>query len=139
MDRKEIRRRSYRRAEDLYRKSIEDVKDYAIFMTDQDGRVISWNLGAERILGYSEAEILDQSASRFFTPEDLERGEDQKELATAAREGRAEDERWHVRRDGTRFWASGVVNPVRDDAGALLGFTKVMRDMTERKRLEEER
>ena len=135
----ESRRRSYRRVEDLYRKSIEDVKDYAIFMTDAEGRVISWNLGAERILGYSEAEIQGQTASRFFTPEDLERGEDQKELATAAREGRAEDERWHVRRDGTRFWASGVVTSVRDVTGALLGFTKVMRDMTERKRIEEER
>ncbi|HYG79826.1 MAG TPA: PAS domain S-box protein [Pyrinomonadaceae bacterium] len=139
MNSEESRRKSYRRIEDLYRMSIEDVKDYAIFMTDAEGHVISWNLGAERILGYSETEVLGQSASRFFTPEDLERGEDEKELATAAREGRAEDERWHLRRDGTRFWASGVVTPVRDGAGALLGFTKVMRDMTERKRLEEER
>jgi PAS domain S-box-containing protein len=135
----ESRRRNYRRAEDLYRKSIEDVKDYAIFMTDSAGRVVSWNLGAERILGYGEAEILGEKASRFFTPEDLERGEDEKELATAATVGRAEDERWHVRKDGTRFWASGVVTPVRDDAEDLLGFTKVMRDMTEWKRLEEER
>jgi PAS domain S-box-containing protein len=139
MRKKESRRGSYHRVEDLYCKSIEDIKDYAIFMTDAEGRVISWNLGAERILGYSEAEIQGRTASRFFTPEDLERGEDKKELATAANEGRAEDERWHVRRDGTRFWASGVVTPVRDEAGALLGFTKVMRDMTERKRLEEER
>ena len=139
MHQTESRRKSYRRVEDLYRKSIEDIKDYAIFMTDAEGRVISWNLGAERILGYGEAEIQGQTASRFFTPEDLERGEDQKELATAAREGRAEDERWHVRKDGTRFWASGVVSPVRGETGALLGFTKVMRDMTERKRLEEER
>ena len=139
MRKEESRRKSYRRIEDLYRKSIEDVKDYAIFMTDQDGRVISWNLGAERILGYGEAEVLGQTSSRFFTPEDREKGEDQKELATAAEEGRAEDERWHLRRDGTRFWANGVVTPVRDDAGVLLGFTKVMRDMTERKRLEEER
>jgi PAS domain S-box-containing protein len=135
----ESRRRSHRRVEDLYRKSIEDLKDYAIFMTDSEGRVIGWNLGAERILGYGEAEIQGQTASRFFTPEDLERGEDRKELATAAEVGRAEDERWHVRKDGTRFWASGVVTPVRDEAGALLGFIKVMRDMTERKRLEEER
>jgi PAS domain S-box-containing protein len=135
----ESRRGSHRPVEDLYRKSIEDLKDYAIFMTDAGGRVISWNLGAERILGYGEAEIQGQTASRFFTPEDLERGEDRKELATAADEGRAEDERWHVRKDGTRFWASGVVTPVRDGAGALLGFIKVMRDMTERKRLEEER
>jgi PAS domain S-box-containing protein len=133
------RRRDYRRVEDLYRRSIGEVRDYAIFMTDPGNLVVSWNLGAERILGYGEAEITGQSASLFFTPEDRARGEDERELATAAAEGRAEDERWHVRRDGTRFWTSGVVTPVRDDGGTLLGFTKVMRDMTERRRLEEER
>jgi PAS domain S-box-containing protein len=139
VNQRESRRKIYRRAEDLYRKSIEEVKDYAIFMTDVKGFIISWNTGAERILGYSEAEILGHNASLFFTPEDLAGGEHEKELERAATEGRAEDERWHQRRDGTRFWASGVVTPVRDDKGALLGFTKVMRDMTERKRLEEER
>jgi PAS domain S-box-containing protein len=133
------RRRAYRRVEDLYRRSIEEVKDYAIFMTDPGNLVVSWNLGAERILGYGEAEIIGQSAALFFTPEDRARGEHERELATAAAEGRAEDERQHVRRDGTRFWASGVVTPVRSDAGILLGFTKVMRDMTDRRRLEEER
>src|SRR4051812_30228110 len=95
MERQETRRRSYRRTEDLYRKSIEDVKDYAIFMTDAAFRVVSWNQGAERILGYSEAEVLGQNASLFFTPEDREKGEPEKELAKAATEGRAEDERWH--------------------------------------------
>jgi PAS domain S-box-containing protein len=133
------RRRAYRRVEDLYRRSIEEVKDYAIFMTDPGNLVVSWNLGAERILGYREAEITGKSASLFFTPEDRARGEHERELATAAAEGRAEDERWHLRRDGSRFWASGVVTPVRGDGGTLLGFTKVMRDMTERRRLEEER
>ncbi len=133
------RRRAYRRVEDLYRRSIEEVKDYAIFMTDPGNLVVSWNLGAERILGYTEAEIAGRSAALFFTPEDLERGEHERELATAAAEGRAEDERWHVRRDGTRFRASGVVTPVRGGDGRLLGFTKVMRDMTERRRIEEER
>ncbi|MFL6227581.1 MAG: PAS domain S-box protein [Pyrinomonadaceae bacterium] len=133
------RRKSSRRAEDLYRKSIEDVRDYAIFMTDARNLVVSWNHGAERILGYAEAEVVGHSAAIFFTPEDRERGEDEREMAKAAAEGRAEDERWHLRKDGTRFWASGVVTSVRDDAGQLLGFTKVMRDMTERKRLEEER
>ena len=115
------------------------MKDYAIFMTDAANLVLRWNLGAERILGYGEDEIKGHSASRFFTPEDLARGEDEKELAKAAAEGRAEDERWHVRRDGARFWASGVVTPVRGEGGELVGFTKVMRDMTERRRLEEER
>jgi PAS domain S-box-containing protein len=133
------RRRAYRRVEDLYRRSIEEVKDYAIFMTDPGNLVVSWNLGAERILGYREAEITGQSAALFFTPEDRARGEHERELAKAEAEGRAEDERWHVRRDGTRFWASGVVTPVRSNGGTLLGFTKVMRDMTERRRLEEER
>jgi PAS domain S-box-containing protein len=139
MQQAESRRRNYRRTEDLYRKAIEDVKDYAIFMTDAEGHVVSWNMGAERILGYSEAEILGQSASLFFTPEDRATGEPEKELTKAAAEGRAEDERWHLRKDGTRFWASGVVTPVRDETEVLRGFTKVMRDMTEWKRLEEER
>jgi PAS domain S-box-containing protein len=139
MQHEDKRRRVYRRVEDLYRKSIEEVKDYAIFMTDPGNLVVSWNLGAERILGYTEAEITGRSAALFFTPEDRARGEHEKELATAAAEGRAEDERWHVRRDGTRFRASGVVTPVRGDDGRLLGFTKVMRDMTERRRIEEER
>jgi PAS domain S-box-containing protein len=133
------RRRTYRRVEDLYRKSIEEVKDYAIFMTDAGNRVVRWNLGAERILGYREAEVTGQSASLFFTPEDLARGEHETELAKAAAEGRAEDERWHVRKDGSRFWASGVVTPVREEGGRIIGFTKVMRDMTDRRRLEEER
>jgi PAS domain S-box-containing protein len=133
------RRRTYRRIEDLYRKSIEEVRDYAIFMTDAGNRVVRWNLGAERILGYTGEEIRGHSASRFFTPEDLEKGEDEKELVKAAAEGRAEDERQHLRRDGSRFWASGVVTPVRGEGGDIVGFTKVMRDMTERRRLEDER
>src|SRR5215213_5352734 len=133
------RRQIYRRAEDIYRKSIEDVKDYAIFMTDPDGVITNWNLGAQYILGYSEKEIVGKNASRFFTTEDRARAIPRKELDTAAAEGRAEDERWHVRRDGSRFWASGVVSPVRDQTGQIIGFSKVMRDMTERNRLTEER
>jgi PAS domain S-box-containing protein len=133
------RRSTYRRGDDLYRKSIAEVRDYAIFMTDARGNVINWNLGAAHILGYTEEEILGENAALFFTPQDRARGEPDRELATAEMEGRAEDERWHLRRDGTRFWASGVVTPVRDDDGRLLGFTKVMRDMTERRRIEEER
>jgi len=133
------RRRNYRRTEDIYRKSVEDIRDYAIFMTDPDGLVTNWNRGAEHILGYTEGEIVGKDASRFFTAEDRAKGVPQKELTTAASEGRAEDERWHVRRDGSRFWASGVVTAVRDDEGKLVGFSKVMRDMTERNRLTEER
>jgi PAS domain S-box-containing protein len=133
------RRNALRRTEDIYLKAIEDIRDYAIFMTDATGLVTNWNSGAEHILGYSEAEIIGKNASKFFTAEDRAKGVSQKELATAAAEGRAEDERWHVRKDGSRFWASGIVSPVRDHNGELIGFSKVMRDMTERNKLTEER
>lgn len=128
-----------RRTEDIYRKAIEDIRDYAIFMTDVDGIVTNWNVGAQHILGYAEEEIVGKDASKVFTTEDRTRGIPEKELATAATLGRAEDERWHVRKDGSRFWASGVVTPVRDVTGTLIGFSKVMRDMTERNKLTEER
>src|SRR5688500_9574658 len=133
------RRRIYRRTDDIYRKSVEDIRDYAMFMTNPEGLVTNWNHGAQHILGYSEEEIVGKDFSRFFTAEDRAKDVPQKELTTAAAEGRAEDERWHMRRDGSRFWASGVVTAIRDDAGTLIGFSKVMRDMTERNRLTEER
>ncbi len=133
------RRLFFRRADDLYRKSIEDIKDYAIFMTDRQGRVVNWNRGAERILGYREEDVVGQSAAMFFTPEDRAANVPEEEMATAAREGRAEDERWHLRRDQTRFWASGILTPVYDEGNVLRGFTKVMRDMTEKLKLEGER
>src|SRR5687768_6956454 len=116
------RRVSHRRIEDIYRKAIEDIRDYAIFMTDVTGTVTNWNVGAQHILGYAEDEILGKNASKFFTAEDRAKDVPAKELATAATEGRAEDERWHVRKDGSRFWASGVVTPVRDQGGELIGF-----------------
>src|SRR5678815_2118159 len=135
-----IERRSiYRRTEDIYRKAIEDIRDYAIFMMDVDGIVTNWNVGAQHILGYNEAEVVGKDASKFFTPEDRARNVPAKELATAATTGRAEDERWHMRRNGSRFWASGVVTAVRDQTGKLIGFSKVMRDMTERNKITEER
>jgi PAS domain S-box-containing protein len=133
------RRRSYRRTEDIYRKSVEGIRDYAIFMTDPDGVVTNWNRGAQHILEYTEEEIVGKNFSRFFTAEDRAQLVPQKELTTASVNGRAEDERWHVRSDGSRFWASGVVTAVHDDSGNLIGFSKVMRDMTERNRLTEER
>jgi PAS domain S-box-containing protein len=133
------RRASYRRTDDIYLKAIEDIRDYAIFMMDAEGNVTSWNVGAQHILDYTEAEVIGRDASRFFTVEDRSKGIPQKELATAVTEGRAEDERWHVRKDGSRFWASGIVAPVRNETGELIGFSKVMRDMTERNRLTEER
>jgi len=133
------RRTVYRRTEDIYRKAIEDIRDYAIFLMDPNGIVTNWNAGAQHILGYSEAEIVGKDASKLFTTEDRGRNVPTKELVSAATLGRAEDERWHVRRDGSRFWASGVVTPVRDHTGKLIGFSKVMRDMTERNKLTEER
>jgi PAS domain S-box-containing protein len=133
------RRSVYRRTEDIYRKAIEDIRDYAIFMVDADGIVTNWNVGAQHILGYTEAEIVGKDGSKLFTVEDRGRGIPMKELSTAAMLGRAEDERWHVRRDGSRFWASGVVTPVRDANGLLIGFSKVMRDMTERNKITQER
>jgi len=133
------RRSTYRRTEDIYRKAIEDIRDYAIFMVDADGIVTNWNVGAQHILGYTEEDILGKDGSKFFTMEDRARGVPAKELSTAAMLGRAEDERWHVRRDGSRFWASGVVTPVRNADGKLIGFSKVMRDMTERNKITQER
>lgn len=133
------RRTVNRRTEDIYRKAIEDIRDYAIFMMDVDGIVTNWNVGAQHILGYTEAEIVGKDGSKFFTLEDRAKNVPAKELATAATTGRAEDERWHMRRDGSRFWASGVVTAVRDQAGKLIGFSKVMRDMTERNKLTQER
>ena len=133
------RRTVHRRTDDIYRKAIEEIRDYAIFMMDPDGIVTNWNVGAQHILGYTEAEIIGKDASKFFTTEDRAKRVPAKELASAAMLGRAEDERWHVRRDGSRFWASGIVTPVRDESGTLIGFSKVMRDMTERNKLTEER
>ncbi|MBD1893619.1 response regulator [Coleofasciculus sp. FACHB-129] len=118
---------------------LENMKDYAIFFLDPDGRVIKWGAGAESILGYQEAEILGKSGSIIFTPEDRDRGEDKKELGKALTEGRAENERWHVRKDGSRFWGSGIVTSLRDESGQVQGLAKIMRDFTDRKQAEEER
>jgi PAS domain S-box-containing protein len=126
-------------SEERFRLLLENVKDYAILFLDTQARVSRWSLGAESILGYQESEILGQPGSIIFTPEDLQQGADQQELEKAVTEGRAEDERWHVRKDGSWFWASGITTPLPDEAGQLRGFCKIMRDFTERKRAEDER
>jgi PAS domain S-box-containing protein len=126
-----------RASEERFRLLVDGVKDYAIIMMDTDGRFVSWNAGAERILGYQEVEIIGQSFSCIFTLEDIQQGKPEQELKVAVIEGRAKDERWHVRKNGTSFWASGVVTPVQDGTGTLRGFSKVMRDETERKQAEE--
>ena len=124
-------------SEERYRLLVEGAKDYAIFMVDPEGRVNNWNEGAERVFGYREEEIVGEHGSLLFTPEDRRRGADEEELRKARDEGRAQDERWHLRKDGSRFFASGFVRPVRDEAGNLIGFSKVARDITERKEAEE--
>lgn len=128
-----------RASEERFRLLLENMEDYAIFFMDTQGCVSGWSTGAESLLGYQDAEILGTSGSIIFTPEDIEQGEDKGELETAVTEGRAEDERWHIRKDGSRFWASGIVTPLRDETGQLRGFAKIMRDFTERKRAEDER
>jgi len=124
-----------RESENRFRIVVESVRDYAIFQLDAEGRIVGWNNGAERLLGWQEEEILGQSASVVFTPEDVARGEDRKELEKARLEGRAEDERWHIRKDGSRFFASGVLTRAEDGSG--LAFTKIMQDVTSRKEQEQ--
>jgi PAS domain S-box-containing protein len=121
-----------RGSEEQFRRLIQNVTDYAIFMLNSEGRVVTWNLGAQRIKGYSPDEIVGQHFSRFYTEEDREKGEPQLGLETAAREGRFEKEGWRVRKDGTRFWANVVIDTIRDEDGALIGYAKVTRDITER-------
>jgi PAS domain S-box-containing protein len=118
---------------------VESVLDYAIYMLDGDGTVTTWNLGAERLKGYRAHEILGRHFSVFYPAEDVAAGKPTRELEVAAAQGRFEDEGWRVRRDGSRFWANVFVTAIRDDDGQLRGFAKVTRDLTERRRAEEER
>jgi len=124
-------------SEQRFERLVEAAKDYAIFMTDADGRVSTWNEGAQRLFGYEEAQILGEDGSVLFTAEDRQSGVPERELQKARTEGRAEDERWHVRKDGSTFWASGFVRPILDAEDNLIGFSKVARDLAERKRAEE--
>ncbi|HEY0095670.1 MAG TPA: PAS domain S-box protein, partial [Archangium sp.] len=128
-----------RRSEERFRLLLSSVKDYAIFMLDPDGRVMTWNSGAARLKGYSAGEIVGEHFSRFYPPQDLEQGKPARELDIARREGRYEEEGWRVRKDGSRFWAHVIITPMLNEAGTLMGFAKVTRDLTERKRSEEER
>ena len=122
---------------ELFRLIVENIKDYAVFMTDADGRIISWNPGVGRVLGYAENEIVGEPVTVIFTAEDAAAGAHLKEMETARRTGCSEDKRWHVRKDGSLFWANGMVMPVKDDDGGLRGFAKVMRDDTAQKNAEE--
>jgi PAS domain S-box-containing protein len=121
-----------RQSEELFRLLVDGITDYAIYMLDPAGRVVSWNKGAERLKGYSAEEILGQDVSIFFLPEDVATGLPQAELAQAASEGRTEQEAWRVRKDGSRFRAHVIVTALLDDDGNLRGFAKVTRDITAR-------
>src|ERR1700730_5391879 len=125
-----------RRSEERFRLLVEGAKDYAIFMLDPEGRVATWNSGAERIKGYCASEIIGRHFSSFYTEEDIHDGRPQRLLKQAARDGRIEDEGWRVRKDGSQFWASVTITAVRDATGKLIGFGKVTRDLTERRRTE---
>jgi PAS domain S-box-containing protein len=119
-----------RQSEERFRLVVEAVRDYAIFMLDPQGTVVSWNAGAERFKGYRAEEIIGQHFSRFYPEEDKARSWPQQELAHAATHGVAKDEGWRVRKDGTRFWASVVITALRDEQGRLRGFSKITRDLT---------
>jgi PAS domain S-box-containing protein len=128
-----------RQSEERFRALVESVKDYAIFMLDREGHVQTWNAGAQLIKGYTPTEILGRSLATFYTPEDRERGKPAALLAKAVELGRIEDEGWRVRKDGSTFWADVVITAMRNETGELIGFAKVTRDLSQRRRTEEER
>ena len=125
------------RSEQTFQLLVESIQDCAIFMLDPDGRVASWNAAAERIKGYRAQEIMGEHFSTFYPPDDVAQGKPQWALEIAEREGRHEDEGWRVRKDGTRFWANTVISPMRDLQGGLIGYAKVTRDLTQRRRAEQ--
>ena len=118
---------------------INSIENCAIFTLDRSNSILTWNIGAERLLGYKEEEIIGQLASIISAPDDLEQGITNEEINRAASEGRVEENRWYVRKDGTRFWGNSVLTAIRGESGEITGFVKVIRDETERRRLEEER
>lgn len=123
--------------DDIFRRLVEDVRDYAIFLLDPKGFIITWNAGAQAIKGYRAEEIIGQHFSKFYLPEAVQSGWPMRELELAAQLGRFVDEGWRVKKDGSTFWASVTITAVHDDDGALIGFSKVTRDLTERKQSEE--
>lgn len=128
--------RLYRDAQEAaqtFRALVEGVKDYAIFKIDPTGHITTWNAGAERIEGYTAAEVIGKHRSLFYTPEDVARGKPEAALDAATEDGRAEYDGWCVRKDGTRFWANAVISPLRDEGGYLIGFAEVTRDLSEQK------
>jgi PAS domain S-box-containing protein len=125
-------------AQERYRLLVDAITDYAIYMLDTEGNVVSWNTGAAKFTGYSATEALGQHFSRFYPPEDRLRGLPEKALASAIEQGRFEGEGWRARKDGSRFWSHVVIDPILDETGRLIGFANVTRDLTERKLAEEQ-
>jgi len=123
--------------EDVFRLLVEGIRDYAIFVLDPDGHVLTWNPGAQNMKGYTKDEIVGQHFSKFYPPEAVQSGWPERELALAQKEGRFADEGWRVRKDGTTFWASVIISTLRAPDGTLSGFAKVTQDMTERRNAEE--
>lgn len=124
-------------SDERFRLLVEGVRDYAIFLLDPDGRVASWNVGAEQIKGYKTHEIIGQHFSCLYLPEDVAEGKPEQELQRAQTEGRFEEEGWRLRKDGSRFWASVLITALQNETGQLIGFTKITRDLTGRQRSEE--
>jgi PAS domain S-box-containing protein len=122
---------------DLFRLLVESIREYAIFVLDPEGNVLTWNPGAQAMKGYSKEEIVGKHFSTFYPPEAVQSGWPQHELTLAKAEGRFADEGWRVRKDGTTFWASVIIVALRSNTGELSGFAKVTQDLTERRRDEE--
>src|SRR5262249_33814213 len=127
----------------LFRLMVESVSDYSIFAIDTGGRILSWNKGAEEVFGYRKEEIVGESFAILFTPEDRSQGAPERELENVRSNGRSGENRWHLRKDGSRLWVTGLVSPLKDENGNLIGYVKVTRDATQeikgRERDEEER
>lgn len=126
-----------RQSAELFRLLVESVRDYAIFVLDPEGRVLTWNEGAKALKGYSREEIVGQHFSKFYLPEAVQSGWPARELTLAAKDGRFADEGWRVKKDGSSFWASVIITALRDPNGQLSGFAKVTQDLSERKEWEE--
>ena len=120
---------------ELFRLLVENARDYAIFGLSPEGRILTWNPGAELLLGFSPQEAIGSDTSLIFTPEDKAQGVPEQELIKAAQAGRSVDERWHMRKNGSRFWASGMMFSLKNAEGKSQGFAKIIRDRTEEKRL----
>lgn len=130
--------RTLNEAGSLLKHIYDSATHFAIFTTDVDGKVNTWNLGAEKILGFSQDDMIGSDLSRIFTPEDQAAGNVRREMTTAAATGRATDYRWHMRKNGSRFWADGVMTPIQGDSKEIIGYLKILQDITERKVAQDE-